>query len=141
MAERDLQPPCQGFFPQPPRPPSFIDMGNPHLFVFPAQFPLSLEFLFSGLLCLVVRFVPNFRRILFLCLLLVRQLNLSYSVNLSCSFSAFILAVAYPHLSPFLSLPTLFVILTKSSHYTCHFPSNGALYRSCLSISAVGTQF
>lgn len=104
VAEGDLQNPANVFFSSILRGhPASLTWAIPTSLFFLLNFPFSSGSLFSGTLCLVARFVPHFLHILFFFLFVppMRQLNLSYSVNLSCSFTAFLFAVAYPFLFAF----------------------------------------
>lgn len=122
-------------FLHPPRPPSFIDVGDPNLFVFPAQFPFFfwVSFLWHSVFgCEVCTPFPSHPFFLFVPPM--RQLNLSYSVNLSCSFTAFLFAAAYPFLFAF----PLFANSRRSrfhppfshSHPTLPLPSLGSTHPS-----------
>lgn len=144
-------------------------MGDPNLrfFVFPAQFPFSPGFLFSGALCLVARFVPHFLHVLFfffflnsllLCANWIHLIRL-ISPALSRPFFSLWPIPTYPFLfafplsanSPLCRFHPPFLVLTNPPPPSlppsalpislCHFPGKGALCCSCLSISAVGTQF
>lgn len=92
VAEGDLQHPATVFL------FFFILQGHPASLTWAIPTSVSLFFLLN---------FPFLRGFFSLALCVLRQLNSSYSVNLSCSFSAFLFAVAYPHLSLPLCFPPL----------------------------------
>lgn len=117
-------------------------MGDPDLFVFPAQFPFFLLVFFSLALCVWLRgLYPHFLHILFVLNLfvpLMRQLNLSYSVNLSCSFAGLSFSL-WPIPSSLLS--PLFANSRRSLSHSHQPPSLPWLYPSLSAISLVRGHF
>lgn len=115
VAEGDLQHPATVFL------FFFILQGHPASLTWAIPTSVSLFFLlnfpflrgfFSLALCVWLRglYPISFTSFFFFFFKFappLRQLNSSYSVNLSCSFSAFLFAVAYPHLSLPLCFPPL----------------------------------
>lgn len=112
--------PCHRFF--------FILQGHPASLTWAIPTSASLFFLlyfpflwgfFSLALYVWLRgLYPISFTSLFLFILPICQLNLSFSVNLSWSFSAFLFAVAYPHLS----FPLCFPLLCQLSLCRFHPP-------------------
>lgn len=111
VAQGDLQHPANAFFLLIPQGhPASLTWAIPNPLFFLLNFPFLRGFFSPGLCVWLRGLYPISFTSFFLFLPPMRQLNLSYLVNLSCSFSAFLFAVPYHHLS----LPLCFPLFANS---------------------------